>query len=59
MGRPVATTSVTLVCKTCRHTARRKLLFEAGCRGTRETASQPAKCPRGHGAMVRQDGVRQ
>jgi hypothetical protein len=59
MKKPVATTSVTLVCKTCHHTARRKLLFEAACRGTRETPSEPAKCPKGHGPMVRKDGARQ
>jgi hypothetical protein len=51
-------TRVTLVCRTCGETARRDLLDESGSRGTQETCSQPALCPRGHGEMIRQDGNR-
>jgi hypothetical protein len=50
------TPKVTLVCKTCGQTARRRLLNEPGSRGIHETCSEPALCPRGHGEMVRQDG---
>lgn len=50
---------VTLVCKTCEHTARRELMREAGSRGVHETSSEPALCPNGHGLMVRQDGLPQ
>jgi len=50
---------VTLFCPTCGHTARRDLMREAGSRGVHETSSEPALCPRGHGLMKRQDGVRQ
>lgn len=49
-------TKVTLKCKTCGATARRALRREAGARGTHETGSEPALCPKGHGAMVREDG---
>lgn len=53
-------TRVTLVCRACGHAARRSLLSrEAGSRGVHETSSEPALCPRGHGLMVRQDGLRQ
>lgn len=51
--------SVTLVCRTCRKTARRRLQFQAGCRGTRETEAEPAFCPSGHGQMEREDGFRE
>lgn len=51
-------TSVTLRCPTCGHTARRPLMLEPGSRGVRETPSEPALCPQGHGAMVRADGRR-
>ena len=50
---------VTLVCKKCGTTARRELMREAGSRGIRETSSEPARCPKGHGLMKRQDGLRQ
>jgi len=52
-------TRVTLICKTCGATARRILSFEPGSRGTHETSSEPASCPKGHGPMVRKDGVNQ
>lgn len=52
-------TRVTLRCPVCGHTARRDLANEPGCRGTRETCSEPAFCPRGHGEMVREDGRQQ
>ena len=52
-------TSVTLVCKECGATARRKLMLEAGSHGVHETSSEPARCPKGHGPMIRQDGVKQ
>lgn len=51
-------TSVTLRCPTCGHTARRPLMLEPGSRGVRETPSEPALCPQGHGTMVRADGRR-
>lgn len=51
--------SVTLVCETCKHTARRELMQEVGSRGVHETSSEPALCPQGHGLMVRQDGLKQ
>lgn len=50
---------VTLICKECKHTARRDLMREAGSRGVHETSSEPAYCPKGHGLMVRKDGVQQ
>jgi hypothetical protein len=49
-------TKVTLICRTCGHRARRPLLDEPGSRGTHETCSEPATCPKGHGPMVRMDG---
>ncbi len=49
-------TYVTLVCTECGWTARRKLRFEPGSRGTHETPSESARCPKGHGSMVRADG---
>lgn len=54
-----ADTCVTLVCKECNYTARRKLMLEPGSRGTCETSSEPGYCPRGHGLLVRKDGVPQ
>lgn len=51
-------TRVTMVCTTCGHKARRDLACEAGSRGTHETQAEPASCPRGHGPLVRADGVR-
>lgn len=50
---------VTLVCKVCKATARRELSDEAGSRGIRETSSEPAYCPKGHGLMLREDGLPQ
>lgn len=32
---------------------------EAGSRGIRETSSELALCPKGHGLMIREDGVKQ
>jgi hypothetical protein len=52
-------TKVTLMCTTCGYTARRSLMLEAGSRGTHETSSEPALCPKGHGLLVRQDSVNQ
>lgn len=52
-------TSVTLICNGCNYTARRELMSEAGSRGVHETSSHPALCPKGHGPMIRKDGVRQ
>lgn len=52
-------TSVTLICKACGHKARRELSFEPGSRGVHETSSEPALCPKGHGLMAREDGLRQ
>lgn len=49
-------TRVTLVCTQCDATARRDLMYAAGCRGVHETPSEPALCPNGHGEMVRKDG---
>ncbi len=50
---------VTLFCKVCKATARRELSDEAGSRGIRETSSEPAYCPKGHGLMIREDGLPQ
>ena len=52
-------TRVTLICTTCKYTARRDLALESGCRGVHETASEPAYCPKGHGLLVRKDGLQQ
>ncbi len=52
-------TKVTLVCKTCGYKARRELTMEPGSRGVHETSSEPGLCPKGHGLLVRQDGVQQ
>lgn len=52
-------TKVTLVCKECGYTARRSLTLEAGSRGVHETSSEPGLCPKGHGLLVRKDGVKQ
>jgi hypothetical protein len=54
-GSPKAT----LVCKQCGHTCRRRLQLEPGSRGHRETSTEPALCPKGHGLMVRKDGLPQ
>ena len=48
-------TKVTLVCKTCGYKARRELANIPGCRGVHETPSVIAKCPQGHGLLVRED----
>lgn len=50
------TVNVQLYCKTCGAEAKRALLDQPGCRGARETASEPAWCPKGHGLMIRRDG---
>lgn len=50
-------TNVTLRCSQCDYTARRPLLSQAGSRGVHETSSEPARCPKGHGELVREDGV--
>lgn len=50
------TTRVNLVCRECGHTARRNLMRQAGARGVHETSSELAMCPKGHGALVRDDG---
>lgn len=55
MSYPERSPKVTLVCLTCGHRARRELRRVAGCRGIHETPSEPALCPKGHGAMVRLD----
>jgi hypothetical protein len=57
--RRLHNTRVTLICRECGHTARRDLMHEAGSRGAHETSSEPALCPKGHGLMLRKDGVRQ
>lgn len=50
-------TNVQLHCETCGARAKRPLLEQVSCRGTHETASEPAHCPNGHGEMIRDDGV--
>jgi hypothetical protein len=50
-------TTVTLVCTTCGYKAKRRLREQVSCRGTRETAAELALCPKGHGELVRVDGV--
>lgn len=52
-------TNVTLKCKQCNYTARRPLMQDPGCRGVHETASHPGLCPKGHGPLVREDGIQQ
>ncbi len=52
-------TSTTLMCTRCDYTARRRLRNTAGCRGVHETRSELALCPKGHGSLVRKDGVSQ
>jgi len=47
-------TKVTLVCRECGHTARRRLLVVAGSRGAAETPCEPGLCPQGHGPLTRQ-----
>lgn len=47
--------SITLICKTCNHTARRKLMNVVACRGINETPSEPATCPNCLTLMVRKD----
>jgi len=49
--------NVQLYCETCGAEAKRALLNQPGCRGAHETASEPASCPKGHGLMVRRDGM--
>lgn len=51
--------SVTLVCRECDYKARRELTDEPGSRGVHETSSEPGFCPKGHGLLVREDGVEQ
>ncbi len=46
-------TKVTLVCRECGYMARRCLAREPGSRGVRETRSEPASCPSGHGLLIR------
>lgn len=50
-------TRVSLICLTCGYKAKRRLLDQAACRGTHETASEGALCPKGHGALERTDGT--
>jgi hypothetical protein len=50
-------TRVALICLTCGYKAKRRLLDQVACRGTHETASEPAFCPKGHGALERTDGT--
>ncbi len=52
-------TNVTLICTKCKYTARRPLMIESACYGIRETGSEPARCPNGHGVLVRKDGLPQ
>jgi hypothetical protein len=52
-------TKVTLVCRQCGYKARRALAWPVpGSRGTHETPSEPATCPKGHGSLVRSDGFK-
>lgn len=51
--------AVNLLCSTCGARARRPIhdgVFSVGCRGVHEALSESAKCPNGHGFMVREDG---
>lgn len=52
-------TNVQLICERCGYKTKRPLLDQPGCRGTHETACQPALCPKGHGNLARVDGVLQ
>lgn len=51
--------SVTLICKECAYTARRPLMMEPGSHGVCETSSEPGLCPKGHGLLLRKDGIKQ
>lgn len=48
-------TRVNLRCPQCGYTARRALAMEPGSRGVHETRAEPARCPKGHGELVRED----
>lgn len=53
-------TRVNLYCAICWATAKRALvegIGSVGVRGTHESACEPASCPKGHGLMLRMDGV--
>lgn len=52
-------TNVNLYCKSCKYTARRPLMNETASRGVRETSSERALCPNGHGPLARVDGLKQ
>ena len=57
---PVATNtsmSITVKCPVCGKLARRKLMIVVACHGRKEAPTEPARCPSGHGRMVRTDGV--
>lgn len=49
--------NVQLYCKACGAEAKRALLEQVACRGIHETACEPAYCPKGHGLMLRKDGL--
>lgn len=50
-------TSVVLKCLKCKYTTKRPLLDQPGSDGVHETSSEPGRCPKGHGELVREDGV--
>ena len=50
-------TRVHKICLVCGYRAKRDLMDEVGCRGVHETSAEPARCPNGHGDLVREDGV--
>lgn len=47
---------VTLICNECTYVARRNITNEPGNHGITETRSEPARCPNGHGQLIRKDG---
>lgn len=47
--------SAQLICTTCGYKAKRPLMDQVACHGFRETASEPASCPQGHGLLERMD----
>lgn len=51
--------NVNMICSRCDAKARRAIhdgVWSVGCRGVHEAPSESAKCPNGHGFMIREDG---
>lgn len=48
-------TNITVFCRVCGYTARRSLMPTPGCHGAGECGVEPGRCPRGHGALEREN----